>query len=116
VTARVVEQHRKQEAQSRRQAEFRDVARQLIERSCHDQNIPFHVEDPSVLNDLAMLLLAQREHVSGRATQGRRHSGGRRALAPRGGQAKPRRVKQDAVLEIGPARERRRSASLDKSQ
>jgi hypothetical protein len=96
VTARIVEQHRRQEAQSRRQAELRQAARQLIERSCHDQKIPFHVEDPSVLNDVAVVLLAQREQVGGGATQARRHPGGRRALVPRGTQAKPGRVKQDA--------------------
>lgn len=46
-------------------AELREAAARIIERSCREQNIPIHVEDASVLGEVATLLRARREHSHG---------------------------------------------------
>jgi hypothetical protein len=48
-------------------AGLREVAARIIERSCREQNIPIHVEDASVLSEVATLLRAQREHAHSRS-------------------------------------------------
>jgi hypothetical protein len=66
--------------EARRQAALREAALRLIGRSCREQNISFHVEDPLVLGEIAALLHAQREQDEagqGRAGRYRRRDGTR---------------------------------------